>query len=190
MSGLLEPIRSTHVIYTDLGVVGIHCKFQILVSPNEDLEKDMWPVTEKEMVYERKPLLSLETGQLWKEAKNLKRQSRGQAGNINFFMVHLHTVYSFCTCSVLLHGVVRPVFLCHLFLSSFNLDAPGFPLSTLSPYSPASPWLSTDLHGQFAWLRLTVLTDSICFHSPVPVLKPSPLGLILNQRKSLGSVWS
>lgn len=45
----------------------------------------MWPVTEKETVSERKSLLSLETGQLWREAKNLRRQSRGQLGNITFF---------------------------------------------------------------------------------------------------------
>lgn len=90
-----------------------HRKLQVLVSQNQDFEKDMWSVTVMEMAYERKPLLSLEMGQLWKEAKNPKRQSKGQVGNINFFMVHLHTMHSFCTCSVLLLRAVHPVFLCH-----------------------------------------------------------------------------
>lgn len=99
----------------------------------------MWPVTEKETVSERKPLLSLEMGQLWREAKNLRRQSRGQLGNVTFFYgsftykaLFLNMLYfaTWCGASSL------PL---HLFFSNLNLDAPGFALSTLLPYSLALP---------------------------------------------------
>lgn len=131
----------------------------------------MWSVTLMEMVYERKPLLSLEMGQLWREAKNPKRQSKGQVGNINFFMVHLHTVHFFCPCSILLlrggaSSLPRPFCFSPILISK-PLESP---LSSLSPSSPVSPWLSAYLHGHFAWLWLTVLTDSIIFLCPGPLI--------------------
>lgn len=149
MSGLLELVRCTLIIHTDLSSEGTHQKLQVPVSQNQDLRKDVWSVTVMEMVYERKPLLSLETGQLWREAKNPKRQSKGQAGNINFFMVHLHTMhFSACPPFCYLGWCVQSSSAI-LLLSSLNLEASGIPLSSLPPYSPASLWLFAYLHSQF-----------------------------------------
>lgn len=76
MSVLLELVRCTLSIHSpEFG--GHPPKPQVPVSQAQDLEKDMWSVTVTGMVYERKPLLNLEIGQLWREAKNPKTQSKG-----------------------------------------------------------------------------------------------------------------
>lgn len=64
MSGLLVLVRCTLIIHTDLISEGTHQKLQVPVSQNQNLRKDEWSVTVTEMVYERKPLLSLKMGQL------------------------------------------------------------------------------------------------------------------------------